>query len=76
MWSTRAAVSGPPAGVEVLLQLRKQLSKHVIGMDATLAITNRDILADRAAIVVDSVSYDDTALLRDGGVYFRRRPYP
>ncbi len=62
-------MSGPPAGVEVLLQLRKQLSKHVFDKDATLAITNRDILADGAAIVVDSVSCDDTALLRDAGVY-------
>ena len=39
-------------------------------MHATLAITNRDILADRAAIVVESVSGDDRPLLRDGGVYF------
>jgi len=63
-------VSGPP-GERVLLQLlRKQLSKYVFGMHSTLAITNRDILGDRAAIVVDSVSRDGCTLFRGGAVYF------
>jgi hypothetical protein len=38
-------------------------------MHSTLAITNRDILADWATVIVDSVSGDDTALLRDDVVY-------
>jgi len=56
-------------GVELLFKLlRQQLSTYVFGMHSTLAITNRDILADRATIIVDSVNRYGTALLRDSGV--------
>ncbi len=57
-------------GKDFVLLLRKQFSKHIFGMHATLTITNRDILADRAAIVIESVSGDNRALLGDGGVCF------